>query len=58
MSSAASCPSCSTLKGFTETYSTEFVVIGAGSDLARLVFREDVCAHLTIVAGRCLGGHL
>jgi hypothetical protein len=44
------------LKGFTETYSTEFVVIGAGSDLARLVFREDVCAHLTIVAGRCLGG--
>lgn len=46
------------LSGFRQVYATEFSVIGIGpyrdlGHLNRLSFREDVCAHVTIVSGRC-----
>ncbi|MEV6343828.1 hypothetical protein [Actinoplanes sp. NPDC051851] len=47
------------LPGFTYVYATETPTVGLEpSDQfpSRLVFRQDVCAHLRIVAGRCLIG--
>ncbi|MEU4626354.1 FtsX-like permease family protein [Actinoplanes sp. NPDC023801] len=45
------------LPGFTYVYSAEYWVIGIDSDAAnpgRFVYRQDVCAHLQILTGRCL----
>ncbi len=47
------------LPGFDYIYAAEFPTIGMEpSDLirTRLVYRQDVCAHLTMTAGRCLIG--
>ncbi|BCJ46425.1 hypothetical protein GCM10010168_60640 [Actinoplanes ianthinogenes] len=47
------------LPGFRYVYSVEFPVIGMETDdrvRTRLVHRQDACAHLRIVAGRCLLG--
>jgi hypothetical protein len=47
------------LPGFRYVYSAEFPAIGIEPTTrraSRLVFRQDVCAHLRIVAGRCLAG--
>ncbi|MEU4162138.1 FtsX-like permease family protein [Actinoplanes sp. NPDC026670] len=45
------------LPGFTYVYSAEYWVIGIDPNPAnagRLVYRQDVCAHLRILTGRCL----
>lgn len=47
--------------GFGQVYLTQLIVMvldGSPADptLMRLQYREDVCAHLTIVTGRCLMG--
>ncbi|BCY07638.1 FtsX-like permease family protein [Actinoplanes sp. L3-i22] len=47
------------LPGFRTAYAAEFPAIGLDPDLrfrTRLVHRQDVCAHLAIVTGRCLLG--
>lgn len=44
------------LSGFTRVYSAQFGVLGievGDTQLSSLVFREDVCRHLTLVRGRC-----
>lgn len=46
-------------RGITPVFAAEFdsnVTGPAGSVSPRMTFREDVCAHLTIVSGRCLIG--
>jgi putative ABC transport system permease protein len=45
------------LPGFTYVYSAEYWVIGIDANPAnagRFVYRQDVCAHLQILTGRCL----
>ncbi|WJK37486.1 FtsX-like permease family protein [Solwaraspora sp. WMMA2065] len=45
------------LPGFRTVYTVQMPVLGlepAGTDISYLVFREDVCANLRMVAGRCL----
>jgi putative ABC transport system permease protein len=45
------------LPGFEQVYASEFPAVGIEPDRAdasRLTYRQDVCAHLVIVAGRCL----
>ncbi|MFC4068841.1 FtsX-like permease family protein [Actinoplanes subglobosus] len=45
------------LPGFTYVYSAEYWVIGIDPNPAnagRFVYRQDVCAHLRILTGRCL----
>lgn len=45
-----------TLPGFTYVYAAEYATIGMEPDVhyrTRMVYRQDVCAHLTIVRGRC-----
>ena len=45
------------MAGFQFTYGEEFSTIGIESSdkyRSRLVYRQDVCAHLIVVAGRCL----
>lgn len=45
------------LPGFTSVYSAVFPVVGiepTTRDASFLTFRDDVCAHLTMTAGRCL----
>jgi putative ABC transport system permease protein len=45
------------LPGFTYVYSAEYWVIGIDPNPAnagRFVYRQDVCAHLQILTGRCL----
>ncbi|GIF17813.1 hypothetical protein BJ973_009223 [Actinoplanes tereljensis] len=47
------------LPGFGYTYAAEFPAIGIEKDNlhpSRFTFRQGVCAHLRIVAGRCLAG--
>ncbi|WP_426513601.1 hypothetical protein ACPPVO_25155 [Dactylosporangium sp. McL0621] len=50
------------LDGFVSVFSTEFLAMPAGRDTAgsdqvrRIAFREDLCAHVVVVAGRCLMG--
>lgn len=47
------------LPGFTEVHAREYPTIGLETDphlASRLVFRQDVCAHLAMVSGRCLIG--
>ncbi|MEV4518508.1 FtsX-like permease family protein [Dactylosporangium sp. NPDC049525] len=45
------------LPGFTSVYAEEFPAIGIEPDprvASRLTYRQGVCAHLTVVTGRCL----
>ncbi|WIM98874.1 ABC transporter permease [Actinoplanes oblitus] len=47
------------LPGFRYVYAAEYPVIGLESDdryRTRLAHRQDACAHLTMVTGRCLLG--
>jgi hypothetical protein len=47
------------MPGFTPVFSIDVTVLGvekAASTPTRLVYRQDVCAHLVMVAGRCLVG--
>ncbi|MGI5237957.1 hypothetical protein [Dactylosporangium sp. CA-139066] len=50
------------LSGFVSVFGTEFLAMPAGRDTAgsdqvrRVAFREDLCAHVVVVAGRCLMG--
>ncbi|WP_232344220.1 FtsX-like permease family protein [Actinoplanes awajinensis] len=47
------------LPGFTYYYSAETPTVGlekTDRDPTRLVFRQDACSHVRIVAGRCLFG--
>ncbi|GLW34195.1 FtsX-like permease family protein [Actinoplanes regularis] len=47
------------LPGFRYAYSAEFPAVGLETDnryRTRLVHRQDVCAHLVMVTGRCLLG--
>jgi FtsX-like permease family protein len=47
------------LPGFTYTYGAEFAAIGIDPDRrerTRLVYRQRVCDHLVMTAGRCLIG--
>ncbi|MFI5895727.1 FtsX-like permease family protein [Actinoplanes sp. NPDC051513] len=47
------------LPGFDYTYASEFPAIRMEPDdhiRTRVVYRQDVCAHLTMTAGRCLIG--
>jgi hypothetical protein len=49
-------PALVRLPGFTEVYSSDFLVVGVGSQRqgSLLSYRQDVCAHLVMVSGRCL----
>nr|WP_296072222.1 FtsX-like permease family protein [uncultured Actinoplanes sp.] len=52
-----STPALTGLPGFRFVYSAQVNTIGLERDTdepTRLVHRQDVCAHLTVVAGRCL----
>ncbi|MEU7870530.1 hypothetical protein [Dactylosporangium sp. NPDC049140] len=45
--------------GFAHVYAVQFPVLGletGGDRSSHLVFRQDVCAHLEMVSGRCLLG--
>jgi hypothetical protein len=44
------------LPGFTEVYSSDYLVIGLGSrqEGRDLAYRQDLCAHVVMVSGRCL----
>jgi putative ABC transport system permease protein len=47
------------LPGFKYVYAVEFPTVGLDPDdrnRTRFVYRQQVCQHLTIVAGRCLAG--
>jgi hypothetical protein len=47
------------LPGFTQVFASEFKALGIDpdpADAARVVDRQDVCAHLTMVTGRCTVG--
>jgi putative ABC transport system permease protein len=47
------------LPGFDYTYAAEFPAIRMENDdhiRTRIVYRQDVCAHLTMTAGRCVIG--
>ncbi|WP_328460553.1 hypothetical protein OHA21_30115 [Actinoplanes sp. NBC_00393] len=47
------------MDGFSYVYSTEMATVGLERTnifASRLVFRQDVCAHVRVVAGRCLAG--
>jgi putative ABC transport system permease protein len=47
------------LPGFTFVYAAEYAAIGiepGREHASRFVFRQDVCAHVTMVTGRCLIG--
>ena len=52
-------PALVALPGFSYVYSAEFAAIGIEPDTlhaSRVVFRQDACAHVRIVSGRCLVG--
>jgi FtsX-like permease family protein len=52
-------PALVALPGFTYVYSAEIYAIGIEPgklDASRFVFRQDTCAHVRIVSGRCLVG--
>jgi hypothetical protein len=47
------------LPGFDYIYAAEYAAIGAEPTdgvRTRFVYRQDVCAHLTVISGRCLFG--
>ncbi|GAA3303662.1 ABC transporter permease [Dactylosporangium vinaceum] len=47
------------LPGFDQVFSGEFPAVGIEPDrvrATRVTYRQDACAHLTVVAGRCLVG--
>lgn len=41
------------LPGFDRYFSVEHFVLGLGGGLTRFAFRDEVCAHLRLVRGRC-----
>ncbi|MEU0561450.1 FtsX-like permease family protein [Dactylosporangium sp. NPDC006015] len=48
-----------TVPGFTQVYSAEFPAAGIEPeprDASRLTYRQEACAHLTMLAGRCYIG--
>lgn len=48
-----------TLPGFSQVYSAEFPAVGIEPDqfdASRLTFRQEACAHLSMLAGRCFLG--
>lgn len=49
-------PAVLKLPEFDQVYSVEISMFGFGG-ISRVVFREDNCAHLTIVRGRCSQGN-
>ena len=52
-------PNLTELPGFRYAYSTEFPTLGmepTDKVRTRLVYRQDACAHLTMLSGRCLIG--
>jgi putative ABC transport system permease protein len=52
-------PALVTLPGFTTVHAAEYPAIGIEPDprfRSRFVYRQDVCPHLTIAAGRCVIG--
>nr|BFE61681.1 hypothetical protein GCM10020063_062070 [Dactylosporangium thailandense] len=47
------------LPGFDQVYGADFPAVGIEPEkvrASRVTYRQDACAHLTIVAGRCLAG--
>ncbi|WP_067503408.1 FtsX-like permease family protein [Actinoplanes sp. TFC3] len=49
-------PALLTFPGFTNVYAAEYPTIGIDPETAyrtRFVYRQDVCAHLSMVTGRC-----
>jgi hypothetical protein len=47
------------LPGFDYTYAADYPAVGLDPDIrtaTQVVFRQDVCAHLVVVRGRCLVG--
>jgi hypothetical protein len=45
------------LPGFQYVYAAEYATIGMEPDVhyrSRMVYRQDVCAHLTMIRGRCV----
>lgn len=51
-------PNLLTMPGFRQVYSIQLPVLGVepAGELSTVVFRSQVCQHLTMVAGRCLMG--
>jgi putative ABC transport system permease protein len=52
-------PALVAFPGFTNVYAAEYPTVGIEPDnkvRSRFVYRQDVCAHLSLVAGRCLVG--
>ena len=52
-------PAIVAFPGFTNVYAAEYPALGIEPDprlRSRFVYRQDVCPHLTVVAGRCLIG--
>ncbi len=52
-------PALVAFPGFTDVFAAEYPTLGIEPDVrlrSRFVYRQDVCAHLTVVAGRCLVG--
>jgi putative ABC transport system permease protein len=52
-------PALVAFPGFTNVFAAEFPALGIEPDArlrSRLVYRQDACAHLSLVAGRCLIG--
>ncbi|MEV4507470.1 FtsX-like permease family protein [Dactylosporangium sp. NPDC049525] len=48
-----------TMPGFTQVYSAEFPTVGIEPeprDVSRLTYRQEACAHLSMLAGRCFIG--
>src|SRR5690349_2340421 len=52
-------PALVAFPGFSNVFSAEYPTLGIEPDVklrSRFVYRQDVCSHLSIVAGRCLIG--
>jgi hypothetical protein len=47
-------PTVGAMPGFDQVQSVEHSVFPGQLGMSRLVFRADVCAHLTLVSGRCI----
>ncbi|GAA3232583.1 FtsX-like permease family protein [Dactylosporangium siamense] len=47
------------IPGFTQVYSAEFPTVGiepSPTDASRLTYRQEACAHVTLLSGRCFLG--
>lgn len=52
-------PALVAFPGFTNVFAAEYPTLGIEPDVrlrSRFVYRQDVCGHLSVVAGRCLIG--